>query len=69
MAASSSMISTEPAAGSDVSVEFCRTMTAASDIDSLPGQWKIEVERSAFATPALHANFAGMFLNDAVGHG
>src|ERR1700726_1903298 len=63
------MISTEPAAGSDVSPELCRTITAASDIDSLLGQGEIEVECGAFAMAALHANFPRMFLNDAVGYG
>src|SRR5579863_645453 len=63
------MINTEPAAGTDLSPELCRTITAASDIDSLPGQREIEVERSAFAMPALHSNLSRVLLNDAVGYG
>src|ERR1700722_9897692 len=69
MAASSSMINTEPNVDSDVSPGLWRKITAASDIDSLPGQREIKVERSPFAMPALHSNLPGVLLNDAVGYG
>src|SRR5580692_1790954 len=62
------MINTVPAVGSEPSPELCRVITAASDIDSLLGQGKIEVERRTFAGPALHSNFPGVFLNNSVGH-
>src|SRR5580700_6516381 len=62
------MINTEPAAGTALSPEFCRTITAASDIDSLPGQREIEVEGSAFTMPALHSNLPRVLLNNAVGY-
>src|SRR5580698_4324089 len=66
MAASSSMINTEPA---DERVSFTgREITAASDIDCLPGKRKIEIEPRAFARAALHSNLSRMFLDDAVTH-
>ncbi len=48
--------------------EVLRAMTAASDIDRLPRQREIEVERGAFAGSAFHPDLPGMFLDDAVGH-
>src|SRR6202035_5715207 len=63
------MINTEPADGSDTSPGLCRTITAASDSDSLPGQREIEVEGSAFPMAAFHSNLSRMLLNNAVGHG
>ena len=42
-------------------------MTAASDIDGLPGQREIQIERRPLAGTALHANLAGVFLDDSVG--
>src|SRR5580692_12479564 len=63
------MINTEPAAGTDLSPELCRTITAASDIDSLPGQREIEVKGSAFAMPALHPNLPRVLLNNPVSYG
>ena len=46
----------------------CAAMTAASDIDGLPGQRKIQVERRPLAGAALHANLARVFLDDSVGN-
>src|SRR3981081_4648464 len=63
------MINTEPADGSDTSPGLCRTITAASDIDSLPGQREIAVEGSAFAGAALHPNLPSLLLHAPVGHG
>ena len=40
----------------------------ASDIDSLPRQREIQIERSALARLALDSNLARMFLNNAVGN-
>src|SRR5262249_57808281 len=68
MAASSSIISTAPADGTD-SVILGREITAASDIDSLPCQREIQVERCSFARPTFHSNLARVFLDDAVGNG
>src|SRR5580700_5210126 len=66
MAASSSMINTDPI---DEWVLFIgREMTAASDIDSLPGQRKIQIEPRAFPGTALDPNLPRMFLNDSVTH-
>src|SRR6476646_7604562 len=67
MAASSSMISTEPA--DELSLKLGRGIVASSDIDSLPRQRKIQVESCAPAGMALHANLSRMFLNNSVGHG
>src|SRR5882762_7410343 len=64
------MISTEPAiAGASASFNLLRGMTAASDMDGLPGQREIQVERRPLAGATLHANLARVFLDDAVGDG
>src|SRR5580704_6637456 len=61
------MISTEPAEAYG-SLIFVRVITAASDIDGLPSQREIQIERGAFARPTLDANLARMLLDDAVGN-
>src|SRR5580698_10142218 len=71
ISASSSMMRTTPAMP-DVPFTSEREITAASDIfglggDSLPAQGEIESESGALPGMAFHANFAGMFLDDAVG--
>ena len=43
-------------------------ITAVSDIDRLPRQREIEIERRTFAGTALHPDFPGVLLNNAVGH-
>src|SRR6266446_1553392 len=73
ISASSSMMSTAPAIPG-VPFKKVREMTAVSDIfslgrDCLPAQWKIEGEGCARPRMALHTNLAGVFLDDAVGHG
>src|SRR5450755_1960441 len=42
---------------------------ASSDMNGLPGRYQREIkgECCAFARAALHANIAGVFLDDAVG--
>src|SRR5436190_5953509 len=45
-----------------------RGMTAASDIDRLSHEREIQIERGAFFRGTLHANLAGMLLDDPVGH-
>src|SRR5579864_3390160 len=62
---SSSTMSTVPA-GDGLPLTAPRVMTAASDMDCLPAQWKIERERRARSWIAFHANFARMLLDDAV---
>jgi hypothetical protein len=44
-------------------------MTAASDIDCLPQQRKIEIESGALFGRTLDMNLAGVLLDDAVGYG
>ena len=46
-----------------------REITAASDMHCLPAQGKIKSECCARAGLALHANLAGVLLDDAVGDG
>src|SRR6266849_7053054 len=67
ISASSSMMSTDPT-GSVFPCSVPRDMTAASDIDCLPAQGKIQCECRSGTGMTFHANFAGVFLNDAVGH-
>src|SRR5437660_4980051 len=67
ISASSSMMSTDPT-GSVFPCSVPRDMTAASDIDCLPAQGKIQCECSSGTGMTFHANLAGVFLNDAVGH-
>src|SRR5512141_1825046 len=67
MAASSSMINTEPA--DELSLRLWRGIVASSDIDGLPGQREIQVKSCAPSGMALYSNFSRMLLNDAVGHG
>src|SRR5581483_475783 len=43
-------------------------ITAASDIDSLPQHWEIEVKGGALLGRAFDVNLAGVLLNDSVGH-
>src|SRR5215467_1136634 len=62
------MINTAPADGMG-SLILGREITAASDIDSLPCQREIQVERCSFAGPAFHSNLARVLLDDAVGNG
>ena len=40
----------------------------ASDIDSLSHHWELHGERRAGSRRAVHADLAGMLLNDSVGH-
>src|ERR1700745_464071 len=65
MAASSSMINTTPAHEACVS-PGCLMMTAASDIDGLPHQRELEIERRAFARMTFDPNFSRVLLNDAI---
>src|SRR5579859_4592515 len=58
-------MSTVPA-GDGLPLTVPRVMTAASDMNCLPAQWKIERERRARSWIAFHADFAGMLLDDAV---
>src|SRR5215469_15657821 len=44
-------------------------MTAASDIDSLPHQRKVEIEGCALLGRALDTNLASVLLNNAIGDG
>src|SRR6516164_7834418 len=63
------MISTAPAGeGDSTSFNLLRVMTAASDIDGLPGQGKIQEESRPFAGTAFYANLSGVLLDDAVGN-
>src|SRR5579864_550875 len=66
------MMRTEPEPDIGVnsaSLNLLRGMTAAaSDIDGLPGQRKIQIKRGSFSRAAFHADLAGMFLDNAVGH-
>src|SRR5579859_8070350 len=66
MAASSSIINTEPI-DERVSLRG-REITAASDIYSLSSQREIEIEARAFAGMALHPNLARVFLNNSITH-
>src|SRR5208282_3243128 len=66
ISASSSMISTDPVVGDDISPAL-GVMTAASDMDSLPRGWELEIERRAPAGPAFHFDLPGVLLNDSVG--
>src|SRR6185369_16072342 len=68
MAASSSMISTEPEEV-EPSPRLWRGMVASSDIDSLPREREIQVEGCASPGMAFHPNLPGMLLNDSVSHG
>src|SRR5262249_51258865 len=69
MPASSSMISTDPAiASGSISFMLLCVITAASDIDGLPSQRKIQVKRRAFAWAAFHAYLARMLLDNAVSY-
>src|SRR5579864_4602632 len=43
-------------------------MTAASDIDSLPQQRKIKIERRAFMRSAFYTNLASVLLDNSIGH-
>src|SRR5581483_11173498 len=65
--ASSSIIKTEPAPEVTGSPTPRCEITAASDIDSLPGQGEIKVKRGALPRMAFHANLSGVFLNNSVG--
>src|SRR5271166_1637150 len=67
MAASSSMINTEPREVNS-SLPGAIRPTAVSGIDRLPHHGKFHRERRASAGLAVHANLPGVFLNDAVGH-
>src|SRR5216684_1357329 len=71
ISASSSMMSTAPARPGDPGVPFNseREITAVSDMERLPAQGEVESESCAGAGMTLHANLAGMFLDDAVGDG
>src|ERR1700757_3488233 len=60
------MMRTEPAIAKESKSFILRGNTAASDIDGLPGQRKVQVERSPLAGVALHADLAGVFLDDSV---
>src|SRR5579864_213830 len=63
------MISIVPDIGGEsASFSLLCVITAASDIDGLPGQGKIQVKRRAFAGPTLHANLARMLLDNAIGN-
>src|SRR5579885_2287263 len=68
MAASSSMMSTDPA-GAGLPFIVPREITAASDMDCLPAQGEIQGESGAGPGIALYANLARMFLDDAVRYG
>src|SRR5271157_6053844 len=67
MAASSSMISTEPRAPV-CSRPVSMRLIMASGIDDLPHHGEFHGERRAVARRALDVDLAGVFLNDAVGH-
>src|SRR5258708_23539245 len=68
ISASSSMMSTAPARpGDPVPFNSEREITALSDMERLPAQGEVESESCAGAGMTLHANLAGMFLDDAVG--
>src|SRR5260370_6519984 len=71
ISASSSMMSTAPARPGDPGVPFNseREITAVSDMERLPAQGEVESESCAGAGMTLHANLAGVFLDDAVGDG
>ncbi len=68
IAASSSMISTEPG-DADSSRPAMARLTAASGIDCLSNHGKFHDECCALAGLAVDADLAGVFLNDAVGNG
>src|SRR5580700_8737498 len=59
------MINTHPTDEAGFPVTL-RATTAASGIDCLSHQREIEIESCAFAGAALHANLAGVLLNDSV---
>src|SRR6476660_184385 len=60
------MMRTDPdIARESKSLNLCG-ITAASDIDGLPGQRKIQVKRRPLAGTALHANLARVFLDNSV---
>src|SRR5512135_2868669 len=46
-----------------------RVTNFGSSVDRLANQGELQVERGAFPRTAFHGDFAGMFLNDAVGDG
>src|SRR6478736_10361959 len=60
------MMRTEPAIARDSKSFILRGNTAASDIDGLPGQRKIQMKRRSLAGATLHANLARVFLDDSV---
>src|SRR5215468_10110299 len=60
------MMRTDPAIARESKSFILRGKTAASDIDGLPGQRKIQVERSPLAGTTLHANLARVLLDDPV---
>src|SRR5271165_3104988 len=67
MAASSSTISTVP--GDHVSSRaLSRRLIIVSGIYDLPEHREFHGERGALSGCAVHVNFAGMFLDDAVRH-
>src|ERR1700689_5490306 len=66
IAASSSIISTEPMRANSGSSAPRRVMTAASDMYGLLHQRKVQIERRAFTGAALHSNLSCVFLNDSV---
>src|SRR5579872_5675425 len=68
MAASSSIISTEPMRANSGSSAPRRVMTAASDMHSLLHQRKVQVERRAFTGTALHSDFSRVLLNNSITH-
>src|SRR5579863_10334046 len=68
ISASSSTISTAPA-DDGLTFILLPEITAASDMDGLPAERKIQSKSGARPRRALDANFARVLLNDAVGHG
>src|SRR5690348_3529963 len=64
---SSSTIRTEPGVGR-ASASVRRAMTAASDIHGLSCHGELQMKRGALSRVALDANFARVFLDDAVRH-
>src|SRR5882724_10920072 len=68
MAASSSIINTEPADEDAASFIMRRGMIASSDSDGLLHQREIQIEGGTTAGLAFHSNLPRMLLNNAVGH-
>src|SRR6202451_429291 len=64
---SSSMMSTEPD-GPGLPCAAPRVMTAASDMNRLPAQGKIQGKRGSGARVTFDANFSRVLLDDAVGN-